>query len=211
MSFLITFEGGEASGKTTQAKTLNRKLAGLGYKTTFTKEPGGTKAGNAIRHMVKFSKNPISRHAELFLFLAARAQLVQEIIQPSLHEDKIVICDRFTDSTLAYQGYGSGIDLSYIAKLNESTTNNISPDLTILMDIPLDEAHRRLSSRTADRIEASLTLNVRVGSFHSRVRNGYLKLAKNDPGRWLVVDGLLSKTELGNKILKKVTDLISKR
>jgi dTMP kinase len=208
MGFLITFEGGEASGKTTQAKALNRKLIKLGYKTVLTKEPGGTKIGNAIRHMVKFSKAPISDSAELLLFLAARAQLVQDIIQPSLAEGKIVICDRFTDSTLAYQGYGRGIDLAYIAKLNESVTNHINPDLTILLDVPLNEARRRLSSRAADRIEASLAVDVKAGSFHSKVRDGYLILAKNDPSRWLVLDGLLPKGKLGNEILRNAESLI---
>jgi dTMP kinase len=208
MGFLITFEGGEASGKTTQAKALNRKLIKLGYKTVLTKEPGGTKIGNAIRHMVKFSKAPISGSAELLLFLAARAQLVQDIIQPSLAEGKIVICDRFTDSTLAYQGYGRGIDLAYIAKLNESVTNHINPDLTILLDVPLNEARRRLSSRATDRIEASLAADVKAGSFHSKVRDGYLILAKNDPGRWLVLNGLLPKDKLGNEILRNAESLI---
>lgn len=208
MGFLITFEGGEASGKTTQAKALNRKLIKLGHKTVLTKEPGGTRAGNTIRHMVKFSKTPVSSSTELLLFLAARAQLMHDVIQPSLNEGKIVICDRFTDSTLAYQGYGRGIDLAYIVKLNESVTNHINPDLTILLDVPLNEARKRLSSRAADKIEVSLEVDVKAGSFHSKVRDGYLTLAKSDPGRWLVLDGLLSKAKLGSEILRNVESLI---
>ena len=172
----ITFEGSEGCGKSTQSKLLYQYLKNKGYSVVYLREPGGTKISEKIRKVLLDPQNHISAVSETLLYMAARAQVVEEIIKPALSKDKIVICDRFLDSTLAYQGYGLGIDIRLIREMGNFTTQGIKPDLTILMDLPVKAGleHRRYSR---DRIER------RALVYHSRVRKGYLKLARLEPKR----------------------------
>jgi dTMP kinase len=203
LSLFITFEGSEGCGKSTQAKALWRKLARLGIPVELTHEPGGTALGNQLRRTLKRGhQDKISPLAELFLFAACRIQLVTEVIRPNLQQDKVVICDRFSDSTTAYQGYGRGLDLETIKKINELATQEVKPNLTILLDIPTQKGLGRKPSATNDRFEAEDI------AFHNKVRDGYLKLAAGEPERWLVIDATLPRARIGKIIWDRVNQLI---
>lgn len=187
---LITFEGIEGSGKSTHARLLALALRAEGYELIEVREPGGTRLGEAIRLLLsrKGGAERMCAPAELLLFMASRAQLVQTVILPALRHGKHVICDRFSDSTAAYQGYARGCDLKLIAQINAFAVQNISVDMTILLDIDPGAGFRRLQSRNRrqgtekDRIESESM------AFHKRVRNGYLVLAKKMPGRFSVIN-----------------------
>ena len=195
----ITFEGCEGCGKSTQSKALWKKLSLSGISADFTREPGGTVLGDEIRHVLKRKRQDnITAEAEMLLFAACRIQLVTEIIRPSLQKGNVIICDRFTDSTVAYQGYGRGIDLPTIETINELATRGIKPDLTLLLDISAQEGLNRKLTRSEDRFE---TEDI---AFHEKVRNGYLRLAAQDPERWFVIDATLPKAKIGNIIWDKV-------
>ena len=203
MSLFITFEGSEGCGKSTQAKALWRKLTHLGISAELTHEPGGTALGNQLRHILKRRRQvEISPTAELLLFAACRIQLVTEVIRPSLQQNKVVICDRFADSTIAYQGYGRGLNLEVIKKINELATEEIKPDLIILLDIPTQKGLGRKQSKMNDRFEAEDI------AFHNRVRGSYLKLASEEPERWLVIDATLPRARIGKIIWDKVNHLL---
>jgi len=203
LSLFITFEGSEGCGKSTQAKALWRKLVRLDIPTVLTHEPGGTSLGSQLRRVLKKGRqDKISPLAELFLFAACRIQLVTEVIRPSLQQGKVVICDRFSDSTTVYQGYGRGLDLDTIKKTNDLATQGIKPDLTILLDIPIQKGLSRKPSTTNDRFE---TENI---AFHDKVRAGYLKLVAEEPGRWLVIDANLPRVKIGKIIWDRVNRLI---
>jgi dTMP kinase len=203
LSLFITFEGSEGCGKSTQAKALCRKLSHLGLPTELTHEPGGTALGNELRRLLKKRRQDrISPEAELLLFAACRIQLVTEVLRPSLQQGKVVICDRFADSTTAYQGYGRGIDLKIIKEVNRLATQGIKPNLTILLDIPTQKGLSRKQTRTSDRFEAEEI------AFHNRVRDGYLKLAAEEPERWLVIDATLPKGKIGGIIWDRVNQLL---
>jgi len=203
LSLFIAFEGGEGSGKSTQAKALWKKLSRLGIPAELTHEPGGTTLGNELRHLLKRKRqDTISPEAELLLFAASRIQLVSEVIRPKLREGKVVICDRFADSTTAYQGYGRGIDLANIKAINELSTQSIKPDLTILLDTSTQKGLSRKQSKMKDRFETEEI------AFHNRVRDGYLRLAAQEPERWLVIDATLTKTKIGKIIWDRVNQLL---
>lgn len=203
MSLFITFEGSEGCGKSTQAKALWRKISRLGIPAVLTQEPGGTALGNELRLTLKERRqDEISPLAELLLFAACRIQLVTEVIRPSLQQGKIVICDRFADSTLAYQGYGRGLDLETIKEINNLATQNIKPNLTILLDIPTQKGLGRKQDKMNDRFEAEGL------AFHNRVRDGYLKLASEEPERWLVIDATLPRARIGKIIWDRVNQLL---
>jgi len=203
LSLFITFEGSEGCGKSTQAKALWRKLVRLDIPAVLTHEPGGTALGSQLRRVLKKGRqDKISPLAELFLFAACRIQLVTEVIRPSLLHGKVVICDRFSDSTTVYQGYGRGLDLDTIKKTNDLATQGIKPDLTILLDIPIQKGLSRKPSTTNDRFE---TENI---AFHDKVRAGYLKLVAEEPGRWLVIDANLPRVKIGKIIWDRVNRLI---
>jgi len=203
LSLFITFEGSEGCGKSTQAKALWRKLARLGIPVELTHEPGGTALGNQLRRTLKKGhQDKISPLAELFLFAACRIQLVTEVIRPSLRQGKVVICDRFADSTTAYQGYGRGLNLETIKKINELATQEVKPNLTILLDIPTQKGLGRKPSATNDRFEAEDI------AFHNKVRDGYLKLAAEEPERWLVIDATLPRARIGKIIWHRVNQLL---
>lgn len=200
----ITFEGGEGCGKSFQSKVLYNKLHQLGVPALLTYEPGGTASGDEVRRLLKRKrKEVISPETELFLFAACRIQLVTDVIRPSLQKGKVVICDRFADSTIAYQGYGRGIDLKIIKAIHPIATRSIKPDLTILLDIPVEKGLSRKLAKTRDRFEEAGLV------FHNRVRNGYLKLAADDPERWLVIDATLSKTKISDIVWSRVSNLLA--
>lgn len=173
----ITFEGFEGSGKSTQIKLLAESLSRDKYSVVVLREPGSTKIGDKVRRILLDKKNSsVSRKAELLLYLAARAQIIEEKIIPALKEGKIILCDRFQDATVAYQGFGLGMDREIISLFGDFVTCKIKPDLTILLDIPVKEGLKRLGENK-DRIEK------RSIAYHQRVRDGYLKMAKEEPER----------------------------
>jgi len=176
----ITFEGSEGCGKSTQSKLLAQYLKRKGRKVVYLREPGGVETSEKIRNLLLNPKSKISSEAETLLYMAARAEVVNEIIKPALEKGKIVVCDRFLDSTIAYQGYGLGMDLEFIKSVGKFATYGIKPDLTILLDLPVEKGlkHREAAK---DRIEK------RPLAYHYKVRNGYLKLAKQEPKRIKVV------------------------
>ena len=181
MSLFITFEGVEGSGKTTQIKMLNDVLILRGYKTLMTREPGGTPISDEIRRIVLNSAHSdMVPPCELFLYAASRAQHVSQMIKPALQANKIVLCDRFTDSTVAYQGYGRRLPLSIIQQLNRVASHGQVPDLTLFLDVPVAKglAQAKAKKKRHDRLE-------RAGAaFHGRVRAGFRQLAKKEPRRF---------------------------
>ncbi|MCM8766303.1 MAG: dTMP kinase [Candidatus Omnitrophica bacterium] len=201
--FFITFEGSEGSGKSTHAKRLCNFLRRKGYAVVLLREPGGTRISEAIRNILLDTKNKkIEVKTEALLYLAARAQLVKEKIIPALREGKVVILDRFQDSTLAYQGYGGGLNLSFLKKLGDFVTEGLAPDLTFLLDINIREGLRR--SGTSDRIEKKPL------SFHRRVRAGYLALARKNPRRFFIIEAEKDISLIREEIEKNVLALLAK-
>jgi dTMP kinase len=201
LGLFITFEGGEGCGKSTQARLLLKKLEQHGIPTILTHEPGGTALGNEIRMLLKRRQgSSISPQAELFLFGASRVQLVAELVRPALQKGKVVICDRFTYSTIVYQGYGRGLDLATVGMVNTMATGNLKPDLTVLLDMPPEQGLERKRS-SKDRFELEDL------SFHHRVREGYLKMAAAEPDRWLLIDASLAKANIAEIIWGKVRNL----
>lgn len=196
MGYLITFEGIEGCGKTTQIRLLAAALTEAGHRVTLTREPGGCPIADKIRAILLDAENSaMTPSAELLLYAAARAQHISEIISPALGRGDIVLCDRFTDATLAYQGYGRGLDRSKIMQLNDLATAGCRPDLTILIDCPVETGLRRAMAR----IEAATLADsgtkreerfeMESRQFHQRVRDGYLTLASESPDRFIVVAG----------------------
>ena len=206
MALFITFEGGEGSGKSIQAKLLYRRLHKLAIPVLLTHEPGVTVLGKRINRILKWMPNvDISPIAELLLFNGSRAQLVTEIIAKALNKGEIVICDRFYDSTTAYQGYGRGIDIETVKKANRIATGGLSPDLTILLDMPPEDGFKRKVGDKRDRFETE-SIN-----FHKRVRQGYLEMAKAEKYRWLVVDGKQNMETIAGIIWKRVSAVIARQ
>ena len=191
MSLFITFEGIEGCGKTTQIGLLTSYLQGIQRPFLLTREPGGTEVGERIRQILLSSENAgIEPMAELFLYAAARVQHYRQVISPALHERNIVLCDRFADATLAYQGYGRGLDLAWIEKIHSRTVENIKPDLTFLLDVPVEEGLRRALKRMEKHTEKEDRFEREALDFHQRVRDGYLALARREPQRIIVLDGM---------------------
>ncbi len=211
---LITFEGGEGVGKSTQAERLLRKLESFGVDAVLAHEPGSSDLGNSVRRWIKRS-NSSSPLAETLLFEAARAQLLFELIQPSLDKGKVVILDRFTDSTLAYQGYGRGMSLDTIGTLNEIATAGLKPDLTVLLDADPDVTLARVTNEPdlfsggGGRVdnEAERRFEQAPKKFHESVRKGYLEMSKSDP-RWCVVRADQAGHRVADAILKRVRRLL---
>jgi len=197
----IVFEGGEGSGKSTQAKALSVQLRRVGFNVVLTHEPGGTLLGNKLRRWLKWGRG-VTTQTEPFLFLASRSQLVTKVIRPALERGEIVICDRFDASTFAYQGYGRGMDLDFLETLNGFVTDGVKPDLIILLDLDVEKGLRRKRMRL-DCFERE------EFAFHQRVRDAYLKLATADPERWMVVDGSLPEATVRDAIWARVRQLVS--
>ena len=194
---MITLEGIDGTGKTTQITSLAAAIRERGIEVLELREPGGTAIGEAIRHILLDNRHTgMSQESELLLFTAARAQLVREVILPALAAGTWVICDRFLDSTLAYQGYGRGMEIEMIDRLNGFAVDGCRPDITILLDLPAETAVSRLEGRQdkADR------LDVESLAFMQRVRNGYLAAAAREPERFTVVDAGLPALQLAQQI-----------
>jgi dTMP kinase len=216
MGQFITFEGVEGCGKTTQIRLLADALKSSGRSVTLTREPGGCPISDKIRAILLDADNcEMTPSAELLLYAAARAQHINEVITPALASGNIVLCDRFIDATLAYQGFGRGLDMGLIKSLNETATGGCRPQLTILIDCPveigLERALARIEAGSAtdrnhlreERFEKESI------EFHRRVRSGYLKLAEESPERFVVVDGSGTAAEISARILAAVLPRIS--
>ena len=193
----IAFEGGEASGKSTQAQLLAARLGAV-----LTREPGGTPVGEEIRALLLHADHEVSPRAEAMLMAAARAQHVHEVIRPALARGRHVVTDRFTASSLAYQGHGRGLPLHEVIALSRFATDGLEPDLYVLLDVAPEVAAER-RAREHDRVEAA------GAEFHRRVRDGFLELAASDPDRWLVVDGSRSIDEVEAAVASRVAGIIS--
>jgi dTMP kinase len=182
--FFLTLEGPEGSGKSTQAQRLAARLVAAGYPCAVTREPGGTRLGEEIRQILLHGMSPVPA-ADALLFNAARAQLAAEVIEPALARGEIVICDRFSDSTLAYQGYGAGQALDSLRELARFAAGGLVPDMTVLLDLPVEEGlGRKFGGPDITRFESNEDV-----AFHRRVRAGFLALAAAEPDRFLIVDG----------------------
>jgi dTMP kinase len=193
--FFITFEGPEGAGKSTQSERLATRL-NLGG-VIATREPGGTDLGERIRSILLSPQRLlVSPWSEALLFTAARAQLVEEVIRPRLASGQVVVCDRFIDSTLAYQGYGRGLDRTLLARLQAVVTAGARPDLTFLLDLPVEEGLRRIPREARDRLDSE------TRAFHRRVREGYLRMAAEEPGRWVTIDAAEDQGIVADKVLE---------
>jgi dTMP kinase len=202
LSLFITFEGIEGCGKTTQIGYLTSYLEGTHRPFLLTREPGGTKVGEKIRQILLSSENAgIEPMAELFLYAAARVQHIRRIILPALQAGKIVLCDRFADATFAYQGYGRGIDGEWIEKLHCRIMDNITPDMTFLLDLPVEEGLQRAVKRMEKHAVKEDRFEKEALDFHRRVREGYLALAKREPKRIIILDGMKDEQILHREII----------
>jgi dTMP kinase len=199
----IVLEGGDGGGKSTQSQLLRRRLEEAGREVILTREPGGTALGEQLREVIL---HPPSARAhppavELFLFLAARTQLVAEVIRPALAAGKVVVCDRFNDSTIAYQGYGRGLDVDAVKAAGVLAMSDVRPDLSVLLDLPVDVGLARNSHEDWD------SIGHESREFHERVRAGFHALASATPERWLVVDATLPVDDVADAIWERVRRL----
>ena len=198
----ITFEGADGCGKTTQINLLNAYLNKIGLNTVLTREPGANGLGEKLREIVLNYEGEISDRCESFLFLADRAQNIDAIVKPSISAGKIVLCDRHTDSTVAYQGYGRGLDIQQINILNLIATGGLKPDLTFVFDIDVETSMMRVGNNK-DRMESAGI------EFQEKVRKGYLELAKKEPNRIKLVDASKSVEEIHNCVVEILKNYIN--
>ena len=198
----ISFEGIDGCGKSTQADLLRSHLESKGEQVELLREPGGTALSEQIREILLNPNNEkMDPSTESILLSASRAQLTREIIIPALERGNVVICDRYADSTLAYQGYGRGINLEWLEKLNEFATAGLKPDITLLVDLPVDEAFNRMQSKSFDRIEMEGI------EFLDKVRSGYLELTDRFSKRYFMIDGMETIEEMNKKIINKIEEI----
>ena len=222
MSLFISFEGGDGSGKSTQANVLHERLQQKGVPSILVREPGTTELGNHLRAwLMQENRGTISPAAEAFLFAAARSELVSKVIGPALHRPlTTVIVDRYIDSTTAYQGYGRGINLSDLEVVNNLATHGLKPDLTVLLDCPEEFGLKRTADRSPENDSPTTVHMNPMGrehdqrfekepiEFHESVRSGYLEIAETQPDRWLVVDATQSIENISNLIWDRVIKLL---
>lgn len=203
----ITVEGPDGSGKTTQLQLLVRSLTKKGYEVVVTREPGGTKVGNSIREILLSPEHDeMTPRVEMMLYAASRAQNVDQVIRPALNRGAIVVCDRFVDASIAYQGYGLQYDLTQVLSLNEWATAGIKPDLTFLFDLTPDQASRRMKDRgQLDRIES------RDESFHQRVYDGFQKLLEQHPERMVRIDANATIEMIQDEVLDITLERLNER
>ncbi|ERG68124.1 dTMP kinase [Exiguobacterium chiriqhucha] len=203
----ITVEGPDGSGKTTQLQLLVRSLTEKGYEVVVTREPGGTKVGNSIREVLLSPEHDeMTPRVEMMLYAASRAQNIDQVIRPALKRGAIVVCDRFVDASIAYQGYGLQYDLNQILSLNEWATAGIKPDLTFLFDLPPDQASRRMKDRgQLDRIES------RDESFHQRVYDGFKKILEQHPDRMVRIDANATIEMIQDEVLDITLERLNER
>lgn len=204
---LISFEGSEGSGKTTQIELLAPRLKKLGREVVVTREPGGSPLGEEIRHLLIRANGSaeLFPETELLLFAASRAQLVREVLVPNLAAGRIVLCDRFLDSTTVYQGAGRSLSADPVNQINQFAVGDVLPDLTIVLDVPAELSVQRVQNRATDLPDRIEQENI---EFYRVVREGYLLLAKSMPHRFFVVDGTTSSPVIEKEIWKAVTRLI---
>ncbi len=201
---LITLEGIDGCGKTTQARLLVDWLTRAGREVLLTRQPGGTALGEELRELVLSPAHEMGAEAELFLYLADRAIHVADVVRPALAQGQVVVSERYTDSTLAYQGYGRGLDLELLRRLNDMATGGVAPDLTVVVDIPA-ALTTRLDASRLDRLESA------GDAFRARVAEGFRALAAADPARVKLVDGTRSIGEVHDRIAALVQDLVETR
>lgn len=201
MAPFIVFEGIDGSGKSTQIELLSKRLITNGHKPLVTQEPDGTPLGEAAGRWLRGYPN-LSPLTELLLFEAARAEHVEKVIQPALEAGRIVLCDRFTPSTIAYQAYGRGLDVKMVEDLNRLAANGLRPTLTVFLDVPIEAARSRMESDSLDVLESQRQ------EFHRRVRQGYLEMAANNPETWLTLNGALPVDTIAQKIWARVHPLL---
>jgi len=201
--FLISFEGSEGSGKSTQISRIADRFEDAGYEVVVTREPGGTPIGEEIRHILMHAaeSSNMMPETELLLFAASRAQLVREVILPAVEAGKIVLCDRFMDSTTVYQGVARNIQSEPVHMINTFAVGNMIPDVTVVIDVDAELGLSRIRHRANDLPDRMEQENIQ---FYQKVRNGYLMLAKAMPERFVVVDGELPRDELEDKIWKEL-------
>tara|TARA_X000000368_G_scaffold39024_1_gene28408 strand:- start:4181 stop:4783 length:603 start_codon:yes stop_codon:yes gene_type:complete len=193
-SRFIAFEGGDASGKTTQAERVASKINAV-----FTREPGGTPVGESLRSILLNPISPLALRTEALLMAASRAQLVQEVINPTLTKGQHVVTDRYISSSLAYQGYASGLPIDEVLSLSLFATEELIPDLTVLIDLPVEESMKR-RGKNPDRFEQE---NI---EFHERVRNGYLEMARTNSDKWIVINGTKSQENVAKDVDQAILD-----
>ena len=202
MGFFITFEGIEGCGKTTQIGHLTAHLKEKNLPFLLTREPGGTEIGDRIRQILLSSENnrmePVT---EFFLYAAARAQHISQVVSPALTDGKTVLCDRFADATVAYQGYGRGLNLTWIEEIHDRFLKGLKPNLTFLLDLPVEEGLRRAWKRMENQAVKEDRFEKEDLGFHRRVREGYLFLARKEPKRILVLDGMKDEQSLHREII----------
>jgi dTMP kinase len=202
--WFITFEGIDGSGKTTQLRLLAERLRASGRDVVETVEPGGTAIGRQIRSILLDGRNTqLTARAEVLLYFASRAQNVEEVIRPALAAGKIVLCDRFTDSTLVYQGCGRGLGADVVLTLDGIACRGLQPDLTVLVDIDLDESLARARGRNVSTASSETRIDDETREFHHAVREAYLALAAREP-RFVVIDGAASVEEVAERVWKEV-------
>jgi len=201
--FFITFEGPEGAGKSTQVHRLAATLADQGYTVWTTREPGGTRVGEMIRPILLGRQQArMTPWSEALLFTAARAQHVEEVIRPRLRRGELVLCDRYGDSTLAYQGYGRGLDLDTLRRLQFQATGGLQPGVTVLLNLPVETGLSRIPRTAQDRLDRE------TAAFHQRVRAGYQEMAAADPRRWREVDAAADENQVAQRILGLVHDAL---
>jgi dTMP kinase len=201
----VVLEGPDGAGKSVQATRLAQRLRSIGYAVTLTREPGGTRLGEQVRAIVldpsDVARGPV---ADALLFSAARAQLLAEVIRPALERDEMVVCDRYATSTLAYQGYGSGLDLEAVRRLQTWATGGLEPDLVVVLDVPVEVGLARRQAGQSDQMTRFEDGSRHDLAFHERVRAGYREMAAADPGRWIVIDGVGAVDAVAGEVARRV-------
>jgi len=206
----ITFEGSEGSGKSTQIRRLSEALEAQGITVVCTREPGGTATGEAIRNILQHDAagEPLADRAELLLFVASRAQLMDQVILPALDRGEWVLCDRFIDSTLAYQGFARGMDIAALELINDFAIQSRKPDLTLLLDLEIERGFQRLEERYADSKESADRFEREARAFHLRVREGYHQLAEREPDRFRIINSDRPIDEVASEVWNTVQEAL---
>jgi len=204
----ITIEGPDGSGKTTQVERLAERLRSAGHEVLVTREPGGTRLGEQLREILLARHGgvePTDALTDAFVFEAARRQLVRQVIRPALADGSIVVCGRYSDSTLAYQGYGAGAPLDVLRAIDAAATDGLRPNLTILLDLPVEVGLARKGPDETTRFEAEQDV-----AFHRRVRTGFLALAADEPDRFAVVDATITVDEVADEVWSIVAEMLAR-
>lgn len=203
--FFVSIEGPEGSGKSTLTSGIIKYLESKGYQVVYTREPGGTPTGEMIREVLLRGSEDMNPMTEAFLFLAARRENVVRNILPALRSGKVVVCDRYTDSTIAYQGYGRGLPIKILRRLNKLATLGVKPDLTLVIDVNPEKGFERINGKDLDRIEREAM------EFHTRVREGYMKLAKISGRRVKLLDGSRPPEEIQKEAISLIIDRMKEK